>query len=118
MQLKLKLFLIIICLIFDLFIYRKVEKGKLQLRYSLVWYLVSLLLMLFTIFDNILNPIKDFLGFETTSNMIFLLGFFLLSLIVFSVYIKLSEQNIRITKLTQELALLKKEIYSNEKSDK
>ena len=118
MQLKLKFFLIIICLIFDLFVYKKVEKGNLQLKYSFMWYVLSFILIFVTIFDGILNPLKLFLGFETISNMVFLMGFFLLTLITFSINLKLSEQNVKIIKLTQEVALLKKEIKKNDKSNK
>ena len=108
MSIKLKLFLIIICLIFDIFMYSKITDGKLQLKYSLVWYLLSLILILVTLFDNILIPIKYFLGFETTSMMVFLIGFFLLAALVFSLNLKISEQSKKITRLTQEIALLKK----------
>lgn len=110
MQLKLKLFLIIICLIFDCFIYNKIKTSKIQLKYSLVWIFLTFILIVLSVFDSLLDPIKNFLGFETVSNMIFLIGFFLLALITFSLSTKLSEQNMKITKLTQELAILKKEI--------
>ena len=113
MQLKLKFFLIIMCLLFDMFVYKKIEKGKLQLGQSFVWFILSFLLIFVTVFDGILEPLKNFLGFETISNMLFLVGFFVLTLIVFSINIKLSEQNMKIIKLTQEVALLKKEKSSN-----
>ena len=75
-----------------------------------MWYVLSFILIFVTIFDGILNPLKQFLGFETISNMVFLMGFFLLTIITFSINLKLSEQNIKIIKLTQEVALIKKEI--------
>lgn len=114
MTIKLKLFLIIICILFDIFIWKKVQNEKLQLGQSFIWFLLSFILIFVTIFDNVLVPIQQFLGFETISNMIFLIGFFLLTLITFSINIKISEQTIKIKKLTQELALLKKESINNE----
>lgn len=117
MELKLKLFLILICIIFDIYVYNKVSKGKLQLKYSFVWYLISLLLIFVTIFTGILEPIRNLLGFETVSNMIFLFGFFLLAMVIFTLSVKVSEQSSKITVLTQEVALLKKE-RSNEKIHK
>lgn len=118
MSLKLKLFMICICIIFMLFIYKKVEKGNLQLKYSLSWYAIAIGLIFVSIFDSILVPIRDFLGFETISNMVFLLGFMLLAMLVFTLNVKISELTAKNTKLTQELALLKKESTKNGKNKK
>ena len=115
MNLKLKIFLIIVCLVFDFFVYDKIVKNKLQLKYSLIWLLGSLILIFVTIFDNLLIPIKTFLGFETISNMIFLIGFFLLTTIIFLMSLKMSEHSLKITKLTQEIAILKKELSKYDK---
>ncbi len=114
METKLRIFLIIICLIFTLFVYRKVEKGSLQLKYSFAWYIVTFFLILAAIFDDLLIPIKNFLGFETISNMIFIFGFLIITMIIFSLNIKISELQLKVTKLTQEIALLKKEMKDNE----
>lgn len=113
MELKFKIFLICLCLVFAIFIYKKIEKGKIQLKYSLSWYLVTFMLILATIFDELLIPLKNFFGFETTSNMIFLFGFLILIMIVFSLNVKISDLTAKNTKLTQEVALLKKEMSKN-----
>lgn len=117
MNIRLKIFLIVICLLFIAFLIRKVGKKKIELRFCLPWMLISMFLMLITIFDKALIPIKNFFGFEELSNMIFLVGFGCLILIVLSLTTKLSLLNSRVIDLTQELAILKKE-KSNEKSNK
>ena len=109
MELKLKLFMIFICLVFSAFIYKKILDDKLQVGYSLIWFLVMFVLIFVTVFDEILNPIKLFLGFEKISNMLFVFGFFITSIIIFNIYLRITEQNKKIIKLTQEIALLKKE---------
>lgn len=116
MNLKLKLFMICICLIFMIYIYKKIEKGEFQLKYSLAWYAVILILIFVTIFDKILIPIRDFFGFETTSNMIFLLGFTAMAMLLFSLNLRISELLSKNTVLTQEVALLKKEIDKDGKN--
>lgn len=110
MELKLKFVLLILCIIFILFVSKKVEKGHLQLKYSLSWYSVTIILIIFTIFDNMLIPIKEFLGFETLSNMIFLFGFLIITMIVFALNVKISTISNKVTTLTQEVAILKKEL--------
>lgn len=110
MNLKLKLFMICLCLLFLLFVYKKVEKGNLQLKYSFPWYAIVIILIIISIFDTILIPIRNFFGFETVSNMILVIGFATLAMLTFSLTTKVSELQSKNTKLTQELALLKKEV--------
>ncbi|MBQ9853703.1 MAG: DUF2304 domain-containing protein [Bacilli bacterium] len=109
MNIRLKIFLVLLCLLFDINLYSKVINKKLDFKLGLSWFFVSIGLILSTIFDNVLMLFKDFLGFEILSNMIFLIGFGCLSLITLSLSMKLCVQNEKIVKLTQELALLKKE---------
>lgn len=114
MEIKLKISLLIVCLIFCLFVYRKVKYGKLQLKFSFVWFVITFLLMIFTIFDSILIPIKNFLGFETLSNMIFLVGFLVTMMIIFSLSLKVSDLQMKIIKLTQVVALLENKLRDKE----
>ena len=111
MSIRLKIFLIIICLIFDIVIYKKIANNKIEFKSGLYWGIVSFVLILVTIFDKLLIPIKNFLGFEEISNMIFLIGFVCIILLVLSLSIKFSQEKAKVVKLTQELALLKKEVH-------
>lgn len=109
MNIRLKIFLILLCLIFDISLYNKMMKKKIDFKLGLTWLFVTIGLILSVLFDNSLMIFKDFFGFEILSNMIFLIGFICLGSITLSLCIKVSVQNEKITKLTQELALLKKE---------
>lgn len=110
MDIKLKIFLLIICVIFCFYIYQKIRREQLQLRHSLIWFITLFLLMFMTVFDEMLIPLKVFLGFETTSNMIFLIGFFIITLIIFSLTLKISLLQMNVVTLTQEVAIMKKEL--------
>ena len=117
MNINLKIFLVIVCLFFIVYIYLKVLNKKLDHKSALLLIPMLLILMILCIFDNILNPIKEFLGFEVTSNMIFFLGFIFVSILLLNVSIKLNKQNEKIIKLTQEIAILKKD-SKHEKDNK
>ena len=110
-------FIIILCILFIFFLISKVGKKKMELRLCLPWMFISFILILATVFNQALLPIKDFLGFEELSNMVFLLGFLSLALIVLSLTSKISLLNAKVIELTQELAILKKE-QNNEKNHK
>ena len=117
MNINLKIFLITICILYLFFIYVKAFKKELDYRNAFAWMGIIILLMILCIFDKILLPLKALLGFEVTSNMIFLIGFIIISLLLLSLSIKVNKQNDKIRKLTQELAILKKD-SKNEKTNK
>ena len=117
MNLNLKIFLIIICVLFMFYVYTKVINKKMEFKYALSWMLTILALLILCVFDSVLTPIKTLFGFEVISNMIFFMGFIFLSFLLLSLGIKTNKQNEKIVKLTQELALLKKEV-SDEKTNK
>lgn len=116
MNANLKIFLISICILLIIHIYRKVITNKLDFKYAFYWIMTIIILMVLCIFDNILVPIKNILGFEVTSNMIFFIGFILLIVLLLTLSIKVNKQSEKITKLAQELALLKGEY--DEKNNK
>ena len=109
MDYRLKIFLIIVCLLFIIYLYRKVATKKMEFKSACSFFFIILLLMVLCIFDSILIPIKNFLGFEVVSNMIFFIGFVCVGLMLLSFGIKISIQEQKITKLTQEIAILKKD---------
>ena len=118
MNLRLKIFMLVVCFLLIIGIYRNISKKKIDFKYALHWFIAIIFLMLLCLFDNLLIPIKDFFGFEVLSNMIFFIGFMCLSLIILSLSMKLSSQSEKITKLTQEISILKKEVKNDKKVNK
>ena len=117
MDYKLKIFLIIVCLLFIVYLYRKVVTKKMEFKSAFSFFCVIVFLMLICLFDKLLIPVRDFLGFEVLSNMLFFIGFVCIGLIILSFGIKISIQEQKIMKLAQEIAILKKE-NNNEKDNK
>ena len=117
MSLNLKIFLIITCLLFMLYIYKNVKNKKMEFKSAISFFAIIVALMFVSVFDEIMIPIRNLLGFETTSNMIFFIGYICVLIVLISMGIKISLQEEKITKLIQEIAILKKEI-KNEKDNK
>ena len=90
------------------FIYM-IRKRRLQIDYALFWVLFSILLVLFAALPGVVAAIAELLGFESTSNFVFVTIIFLLILRLFSVTLKLSKLNQQIAALTQRLAILQKQ---------
>ena len=88
---------------------RSVLKKKLEIKYVLSWIIVDFCLLIIDLFPSILTFLCKCLGIQLASNMIFLVAIilFLLALSHTILLSKLVESN---KNLTQEIALLKKEL--------
>lgn len=111
----LQMFLIVLLIVQIILIIRTLKKKKMAMKYASVWILIILLMFIVTIFPNLIFVVSDFFGFETTSNMVFLLGFFFLFYMCFIQTLSLSKQKQEIVTLVQEISILKEEIKNGKK---
>lgn len=102
--------LIIILVILLLAILNMIRNGKMRMRYAFLWIILTVILLIAAIAPGFLDTLAGWLGFEVTSNMIFVVAIFLLLVISISLTQIVSEQSLSITLLTQEVSLLKKEV--------
>ena len=96
-----------------LLIFELIRRRKLKEKYAILWLFSGCVILIFAIFDNILNLITNLLGVILPINTVFFLGIFFIIIINihFSLVISnLSEQNKRIA---QKLALLELKIAIN-----
>ena len=107
MSLNLKIVsLLFILLLFVVIIYI-LRKGKISVKYSLVWLLASFVLLLFILFPGLLAWLTNLLGFNLGANMIFagLIGLLMVINVVLTVVV--SGQNEKIRLLIQEVSMMK-----------
>lgn len=114
MNLSLKLFLFLILLLQLFLILYTIKSKKMSMRYGSFWIFILVLLSIAIIYPNMFISMSNFFGFETTSNMIFLIGFFFLFYIIFILTISLSKQQSVIKILIQEISILKSKIQDYE----
>lgn len=106
----LQLAVVALCLILIIYIVSLIVRGKLLLKYSLLWLALALIVSLCALFPEPLYQFAGFLGFENPSNFIFLVGIFLLIVISLSLTSIVSKQTQRIKGLIQQQALLEKRL--------
>ena len=87
-----------------------ISKKRLNIKYSIVWLIWSLLLVFMSIFPETFYGISDLLGIELPVNAVFLIMIALLYALTLFVYIMISKHSEEIVKLTYQVALLKKEL--------
>lgn len=113
----LKIFLIILLIVQLILIINTVKRKKFSMKYASFWIFLLILMAIVVLFPKILFKLSEICGFEKTSNMIFLLGFFFLFYIIFILTSSISIQNEKIKLLIQEVSMLKGRIDDNGKKE-
>lgn len=117
MNIKLQIFIIVICICFFLFVGNLLRKKKIDFKYALGWFALVFIILILTIFPNTLVWMASKIGIASPVNMLFFFGLCLSLCMIFSLSISLSHANDSIKKLAQELAILKKTVYEDEMRD-
>ena len=86
------------------------KKYHMNIHYLIVWILWAVFIAILSLFPHLIVIISDLLNIATPSLAILVIFILLLYLISYYLFIKSSNQNDRINKLTYEVAELKKEI--------
>lgn len=92
-----------------------IRRNLLKEQYALLWLFSSFMLLMLSVWRDLIDRIADFAGIAYPPSLLFLISFVFLLLIVlhYSVIIsKLSKEN---KALAQEIALIKEAIYKQEK---
>ena len=117
MSLALQIVLLVLVVIFLLAIIHLLRKGKLSLKYSLIWIFSSIILLIMIIFPQLSIQVSKWIGVEVPSNFIFMLeGIFVLVILILLTLI-VSNQTSRLTRLTQAVAILERRIRDLEEKN-
>lgn len=103
--------LILICLIIGVcYIINLIRKNKLELKYSLSWLGVALLVLIMDCFPNIMQQLADLLGIASPINMVFFFGFCFMLIIILTLTVALSITASSVKRLNQKIGILDKKI--------
>lgn len=109
MSLTLQIILIVATILSFVVLIKNVKKGKLRTDYALGWILCSLALIIIAIFPQIAYFFANLIGVISTANMVFAVIIFMLIILVYILFNKVSMLEEKQKNLIQELAILKKE---------
>ena len=112
---NLRIGLLIASIIAISFVLFFVIKRKLNLKYSIVWILWALLVLIMSIFPQTFYDFTHFVGIELPVNGVFLTMIGLLYGLTFYVFVMISKHNDEIIKLTYEISLLRKQLEEKKK---
>ena len=91
------------------------KKGRIPMKFALVWYVPSIAIVLLALFPGLFEYIADFIGFQTISNLVAGFLFVVLFLIIIVLTVIIAGQTTKINLLIQEVSMLKKQVNENGK---
>lgn len=104
----LRTILIIASLITTLYILRRIRHAKLQIEYAIFWLIFAGMLLVISIFPNLMIMLTRAVGMQAPINCVFLLVIFTLMIKLFMQTIEHSQLEDKLKQLTQRLAIEEK----------
>lgn len=105
---------IIINFFFLLHTSRLIIKGKLREEYAIIWWILAGVLLLFSVWTNVLEFFVHLLGVVVPANLIFSVLIFIILIYLLHLSRVNSQLQKSVTNLTQEIAILKQKIENLE----
>lgn len=105
MSLPLRIILIVISLLFVSLVFYTVNRKHMQLSDSLVWLLVSFLMIVLAFFPRIGIWLSRLVGIETPVNFIYLVGIVVLLVLVFHLTVQHSKVKQQVIAIIQEISI-------------
>ena len=103
----LRIKLIAVAILFMVIVFRAVNKKRLQMKYSVIWVIISAGMISVAFFPQIVSVLIVLLGIETPANFVYLVGLLAAMTLCFSLTITVSKQSEEIKRLTQEISIEK-----------
>ena len=117
MSWKLRIILILLVFFADLFSIRQIRRGKMSLNHSLLWIMISMVLLLIAVFPSIAFWLAGLMGIGTPVNLVFLFfAFFSIILFIYLTNVISKEDRIN-RRLVQKVALMEKELREMKKAE-
>lgn len=105
-------------LLYFVVLYTFIRKGKLLLKYALVWIFAGSIMSALVVFPGILKKAADFIGIYNDINLLFFFLTAFILMIVMSLTMIVSGMNESIKKIVQRMAVMEDRIEQLEKSRK
>lgn len=109
-------FAIVFSIFFILFVINLVRKNKLDEKYSILWLLGSIIILIVSIFPNIIGWFAEKFEVYYPPALMLLFGILILGAYVVNITVIVTKQNKMLVKLTQELGILKEKVEEIEKN--
>ena len=108
-----RLYFIIIAILPIICIVHEVRKKRFSIKESFWWMVASFLMLFLAIFPYSIDVLANKFGVEYAPSLLFVICIIFLVLMIFRNSKRISEQQLKITELAQNVSILKTEIEKN-----
>lgn len=105
MSLTLRIILILAAIALFAFIMRSIRRSKMQIEDAIFWAIISLLILIISIFPGIVYAASDLLGFQAPVNLLYLFFIFILLVKCFQTSRHASQLETKIRELSQQISI-------------
>jgi len=86
----------------------RIKKGAMDYKYALVWIVINLILLIFTLFPKLVSFFARILGIGLPLNLLFFLGILACLFFTFGLAMSYNKLKLKTYALTQQIAILDK----------
>lgn len=106
----LRVLLIIMSVFTFAFVIKQIRKNKIEIGESLFWIIISIILIVISVFPQIAGFFTKLLGIQSPSNFVFLVAIFIVMLKLFTLSIDVAKLKQKLKSLIENVALKEKEL--------
>lgn len=110
MYIALRIALIIMSVITFFFVMKQIRRNKIEIGESLFWIVMSVILVVISVFTQIPTFFAHLLGVQSPSNFVFLVAIFFIMIKLFTLSIQVAKEKQRLKSLIENVALKEKEL--------
>lgn len=107
---KLQFFAVFAVVLFFSLIFILLKKNRIELRYSILWFFSGFVMLLISIFPEILNWFSNLVGINIPANALFAVTIFIILMLMLAFTSVISREKQEIIRLVQEMAILENRI--------
>ena len=113
MSFRLQMVIIVATFIALLYLIRQIFRKKLDIKYGIIWLGMSIIIMLFAVWPNLLGKLSDLMGIASPVNMLFFVGLILLIMAIYVLSRSVGMLMDKVRRMSQEIAILNKKLNDN-----
>ena len=113
MSFRLQIVVIVAMALALIYLIRQIIKKKLDIKYGIIWLGMSILIMVFAIWPNLLGRLSDLMGIASPVNMLFFIGLVLQMAAIYVLSRNVGVLLDKVRRMSQEIAILNKKLNDN-----
>lgn len=110
MPVVLRIVLIVSSILMLIYMLKKVKKSKVQIEHTIFWIIFGVFLILISLIPQIVYLFAHLLGIQSPANLVLVFIIFILLIKQFLMTIEMSQLEIKIRELVEEIALKEKKM--------